>query len=174
MKSEMELLKEEIQKITENQTSINKADELRVMTTMLNDSDFSVGVYDKKIGYIGQRCPHEEAVKFVGDVIQRTTGLDKKEAIHLASQLEFTKRDANFLINNMRDFLSTYMDTGRKMNIMQTESTEANLYVKNMKASTKIIPNKDNSKEIKTITTSPYIKLVSQSKCPKYVDDTNI
>jgi len=168
MKSEMEQVIDEIKKVTETQTSINKADELKVMTTMLNDKDFSVSVYDKKIGYIGQRSPHEEAVKFVGDVIQRTTGLDKKDSVHLASNLEFTKRDANFLITNMKDFLSVYTNTGRKINIMQNESTEANLYVKEMGASTKTIPNKDNPKESKIIKTSPYIKLVSQSKCPKY------
>ena len=168
MKSEMEQVIDEIKKVTETQTSINKADELKVMTTMLNDKDFSVSVYDKKIGYIGQRSPHEEAVKFVGDVIQRATGLDKKDSVHLASNLEFTKRDANFLITNMKDFLSVYTNTGRKINIMQNESTEANLYVKEMGASTKTIPNKDNPKESKIIKTSPYIKLVSQSKCPKY------
>jgi len=168
MKSEMEQLVAEIKKITEHQTSINKADELRVMTTMLNDPEFSVGVYDKKIGYIGQRSPHEEAVKFVGDIIQRATGLEKKDSQHLAAGLEFTKRDANFLINNMKDFLSTYTDTGRKINVIQSAATEANLYTKEMPASTKTIPNKDNPKDVKTITTSPYIKLVSQSKCPKY------
>lgn len=171
MKSEMEQLIAEIKKVTASQTSINKADELRVMTTMLNDSDFSVGVYDKKIGYIGQRSPHEEAVKFVGDVIQRATGLEKKDSQHLAEGLEFTKRDANFLITNMKDFLSVYMNTGRKFNIMQSAATEANLYTKEMTASTKTIPNKDNPKESRTITTSPYIKLVSQSKCPKYTEE---
>lgn len=171
MKSEMENLISEIKKVTETQTSINKADELKVMTTMLNDPDFSVGVYDKKIGYIGQRCPHDEAVKFVGDVIQRATGLEKKDATHLASNLEFTKKDAGFLITNMKDFLATYIGTGRKINIMQTSTTEANLFAREMSASTKTIPNKDNPKESRTITTSPYVKLVSQSKCPKYNDE---
>lgn len=170
MKSEMEQLIEEIKKVTETQTSINKADELRVMTTMLNDPEFSIGVYDKKLGYIGQRSPHEEAVKFVGDIIQRATGLEKKDSQHLASELEFTKRDANFLINNMKDFITTYVSTGRKINMIQSDSTEANLYTKNMAASTKTIPNKDNPKDTKTITTSPYVKLVSQSKCPKYTE----
>lgn len=171
MKSEMEQLMAEIKKTTESQTSINKADELRVMTTMLNDADFSIGIYDKKIGYIGQRCPHEEAVKFVGDVIQRATGLEKKDSQHLASGLEFTKRDASFLLSNMKDFLSVYMDTGRKINIMQNANTEANLYIKEMSASTKTIPSKDNPKESRTITTSAYTKLVSQSKCPKYTEE---
>lgn len=171
MKSEMENLISEIKKATEKQTSINKADEVRVMTTMLNDSDFSIGVYDKKLGYIGQRSPHEEAVKFVTDIVQRSTGLDKKDSQHLAENLEFTKRDANFLLTNMRDFINVYTDAGRKINIIQSAATEANLYTKNIPANTKNIPSKDNPNEVKTITTSPYIKLVSQSRCPKYNND---
>ena len=166
----MENLIAEIKKATEKQTSINKADEIRVMTSMLNDPDFSIGVYDKKLGCIGQKCPHDEAVKFVGDIVQRTTGLDKSDSVHLASNLEFTKRDANFLLSNMRDFINVYTGTGRKLNIMQTATTEANLYTKEMAASTKTIPDKDTG-ESKTITTSPYIKLVSQSKCPRYNDN---
>ena len=141
------------------------------MTTMLNDKDFSVGVYDKKLGYIGQKCPHDEAVKFVGDIVQRTTGLDKADSIHLAENLEFTKKDANFLLSNMKDFVTVYMDTGRKFNIVQSAVTEANLYTKEMSASSKTIPNKDKPGDSKTITTSPYIKLVSQSKCPRYNDN---
>ncbi len=141
------------------------------MTTMLNDKDFSIGVYDKKLGYIGQKSPHDEAVKFVGDIVQRTTGLDKADSVHLASNLEFTKRDANFLLSNMRDFISVYTGTGRKINIIQSAATEANLFTKEIAASTKVIPDKDNPDNNKTITTSPYIKLVSQSKCPKYNTD---
>ena len=137
---------------------------------MLNDPDFSIGVYDKKLGCIGQKCPHDEAVKFVGDIVQRTTGLDKSDSVHLASNLEFTKRDANFLLSNMRDFINVYTFKVRKLYIMQTDTTEANLYTKEMAASTKTIPDKDTG-ESKTITTSPYIKLVSQSKCPRYNDN---
>jgi hypothetical protein len=70
----------------------------------------------------------------------------------------------------MRDFIGVYTGTGRKLNIIQTAATEANLYTKEMTASTKTIPDKDTG-ESKTITTSPYIKLVSQSKCPKYNDN---
>lgn len=170
--TEMEKLIGEIKESTSKQVSINKADEIRLMTTMLNDPEFSVGIYDKKLGYIGQKCPHDEAVSFVADVIQRSTGLDKSDSKHLADNLEFTKKDANFLLNNMRSFLSTYVNTGRKINLIQDEKTEANVFIRNIPASTKIIPDKDNSGNNKTIKTAPYIKLVSQSRCPKYnVDD---
>ena len=170
--TEMEKLIGEIKEATSKQVSINKADEIKLMTTMLNDPEFSVGIYDKKLGYIGQKCPHDEAVSFVADVIQRSTGLDKSDSKHLADNLEFTKKDANFLLNNMRSFLSTYVNTGRKINLIQDEKTEANVFIRNIPASTKIIPDKDNSGNNKTIKTAPYIKLVSQSRCPKYnVDD---
>ena len=169
--TDMELLIEEIKKNTEKQTSINKTDEIRVMTTMLNDPDFSIGVYDKKLGYIGQKSPHDEAVKFVGSIVQRATGLDKADSMHLASNLEFTKKDAVFLLSNMKDFVNIYSTTGRKFNIIQNKNTEANIYTREIAASTKIIPDKDNPGSNKTINTLPYIKLVSQSKCPKYVDN---
>lgn len=167
MKTELEQLISQIKSET-NQIAINKSDEVKVMTAMLNDKDFSLGVYDKKMGYIGQKSPHEEAEKFISDIISRSTGLDKKDSSHLASNFEFTKKDANFLLSNMRDFLQVYTLTGRKINIMQTAATEANLYIKEVPASTKVVPDKDKTGETKTITTSPFIKLVSQSKCPKY------
>jgi len=91
--------------------------------------------------------------------------------MHLASNLEFTKKDAVFLLSNMKDFVNIYSTTGRKFNIIQNKNTEANIYTREIAASTKIIPDKDNPGSNKTINTLPYIKLVSQSKCPKYVDN---
>lgn len=166
-KSELELLVQEIKEST-NQISINKADEIRVMKSMLNDPDFSIGIYDKNLGYIGQRCPHNEAVTFTKNIISGTTGLDSKDSKLLASNYEFTKRDASFLLDNMRDFIQVYTDTGRKINIMQNETTESCLYTKTVKASIKSIPDKDNPGKTKQINTSAYTKLVSVSKCPKY------
>lgn len=166
-KSELEMLISEIKKNTK-QVAVNKVDEVRVMRSMLNDKDYSIGVYDKTMGYIGQRSPHQEAVKFVKGIIQDSTGLDSKDSQHLAENYEFTKKDANFLITNMKDFLNVYTGTGRKINIMQTAATEACLYTKEIKATKKSIPDKDNPGKTKQITTSPYIKLVSNTRCPKY------
>ena len=61
-KSQLEELVNEIKKST-SQVAINKVDEVRVMKSMLNDPDYSIGVYDKTVGYVGQKCPHDEAVK---------------------------------------------------------------------------------------------------------------
>ena len=48
MKTELEQLISQIKSET-NQIAINKSDEVKVMTAMLNDKDFSLGVYDKKM-----------------------------------------------------------------------------------------------------------------------------
>lgn len=169
-KSELEQLVADIKKSTK-QVSVNKVDELKVMKAMLNDKNFSLSVYDKNMGYLGQKCPHDNAVRFVKNVIAGATGLDSKDSQHLAENYEFTKRDASFLIENMKDFVEVYTSTGRKMNIMQSAATEAYIYTKPVAATTKCVPDRDNPGEVKKITTSPYIKLVSSTKCPKYTDE---
>ena len=166
-KSELEQIISDIKRNT-SQIAINKVDEVRVMKSMLNDKDFTIGIYDKNNGYIGQKSPHNEAVKFAKNIIAGSTGLDSKDAMHLAENYEFTKRDANFLLDNMRDFMQVYMSTGRKINIMQTESTEACLNTTVVKSRDKKIPDKSNPGNSKFIKTSPFVKLVSSSRCPKY------
>lgn len=170
-KSELEVLVAEIKKNTANQIAINKVDEVRVMRTMLNDRDFKLGIYDKSLGYIGDRCPHEEAVNFAKNIIAGSTGLDAKDSRHLAENYEFTKRDASFLIDNMRDFLEVYTSTGRKINVMQTAATEACLYTKPVEATNKSVPDKNNPGKNKQVVTSPYVKLVAVTKCPKYGEE---
>lgn len=169
-KSELEQIVSDIKKSTK-QISINKVDEVKVMKAMLNDKDFSLGVYDRTQGYIGQKCPHDDAVKFVKNIITGSTGLDSKDSMHLAEQYEFTNRDANFLLSNMRDFLYVYTGTGRKINVMQSADTEASLFIKPVKSMEKLVPDKDNPGKTKKVVTNSYTKLVSNSKCPKYNSD---
>ena len=167
-KSSLEEMINEI-KANTKQISINRNDEVRVMKEMLNDPNFTVSIYDRAEGYIGQRCPHEEAVGFVKNIIQASTCLDSNDSKHLADKYEFTKRDATFLLTNMKDFMSTYLNTGRKINIVQNEKTEANLFAREVKPITKTIPASEGSKETKQITTQAYTKVISNSKCPKYI-----
>ena len=67
-KSELEQIISDIKRST-SQIAINKVDEVRVMKSMLNDKDFTIGIYDKNNGYIGQKSPHNEAVKFAKNII---------------------------------------------------------------------------------------------------------
>lgn len=167
-KSELESIISEI-KTSAKQISINKIDEVKVMKSMLNDKDFKIAVYDKNEGYIGDRCPAEEAKGFISNIIQAATGLDAKDSKHLADEYEFTKKDAVYLVNNAKDFMEVYMRTGRKLNIIQNGEGEASIYAREIPASTKNIPAKPGSPEIKEIKTPAYTKIVSISRSPKYL-----
>ena len=167
-KSELEGIISEIKK-SAKQISINKIDEVRVMKSMINDKDFKISIYDKNEGFIGEKCPAEEATAFVASIIQSTTGLDSKDSKHLADNYEFTKKDATFLVGNAKDFMEVYMRTGRKLNIIQNGAGEASIYARDIPAATKTIPAKPGSPETKQISTPAYTKIVSISKSPKYV-----
>lgn len=162
----MESLMSEIKEITKKQKSASRVDEIRVMRTMLNDPDFSVSIYDKNKGLIGTRCPREEAVKFAANISASITGLDTKSATELASNYEFTKKDAIFLLENGKDFTQTYLSTGRKLPIVQTEDAEAALLLKHVESKEKAIPSSDGTKQ--TTTVPAFNKVVCKSKSPKY------
>lgn len=165
--TELEIMVEEIKK-TSSQTAINKVDELKVMTCMLNDKDFKFDIYQRGNGKVAEVCPHDEMVSLATEIICTGTGLDKNTSNHLASNMTFSKSEARKILDLNKEFIDVYMRTGRKYNLMQNESTEANIYTKDMGPSKKSIPDKDNPGTTKSITTSPYIKLVSQTRCPKY------
>lgn len=162
----MESLLSEIKEITKKQKAASRVDEIRVMRTMLNDPDFSISVYDRNKGLIGTRCPREEAVKFSANISSAITGLDTKSATELANNYEFTKKDAIFLIENSRDFTQTYLSTGRKLPIVQSEDSEASLLYRHVDAKEKNIPSSDGTKQ--TTMVPAYNKVVCKSKSPKY------
>ena len=161
----MQELMKQIQEITVKQKSQNKGDEVAVAQALLNDPDFQVGIYDKNKGLIGTRNVHEEAVKFITNVTSEITGLEKKTTEDLASKYTFTKKDANFIINTSRDFIQTYLKTGRKLNIVQAEDAEANIFLRPTVAKEKLIPTKEGTKLVKT---GAYQKVACKSGCPKY------
>lgn len=156
-------LMNEIREVTKKQKSASRVDEVRVMKTMLNDPEFSVSVYDKNKGYVGKRCPREEACKFIGNIASNLTGLDSKSANELANEYEFTKKDAIFLIENNRDFTQTYLSTGRKLPIIQSETSEAAIFIRHIDEKEKTVPNKNGSTKV-----SAFDKVICRSKSPKY------
>lgn len=108
----MELVKEINE--TRTQTSASNKDELKVMQAMLNDPDFVVDVYGKS-GVIGQYCPYDDAHNMAANIIKGAAKISTKEAEHLAESYEFTKSDANTFINISKEFINTYVETGRKL-----------------------------------------------------------
>lgn len=161
----MDDLMKDIREITKKQKAASRVDEIRVMKTMLNDPNFTISIYDRNKGYIGTRNPREEALKFITNTAVAITGLDNKSAAELASKYEFTKKDAMFLIDNNRDFDTTYLSTGRKLPIVQSIDSEAAIFYRSVASREKLVPSGDSSK---STTVPAYNKVICRSKCPKY------
>lgn len=101
---------------TRTQTSASSKDETRVMKAMLNDPEFKVDVYGKN-GVEKTYSPYEESRILVGNIIKDTTKISTNEAMELAKQYEFGKQESNIMIGISKEFINTYMETGRKLNL---------------------------------------------------------
>jgi hypothetical protein len=161
----MEELISEIRKITKNQKAQSISDQVRVQQMLLNDPNYEVSIYDKSKGRIGSRNVHDEAIRFIADTTAAITGLDKQSARECAKSYKFTKKDANFFLNMTHDFMQTYLDTGRKLNIIQTEDSEASIFYRQIGVREKVIPSKNGSVKI-----PGYKKVIVRSKAPKYMN----
>ena len=67
------------------------------------------------------------------------------------------------MIENSRDFINTYLGTGRKLPVVQSEKAQADLIIREVPAKEKTVPGSN-----KTTKVPAYDKIISKSKCPKY------
>lgn len=150
------------------QKSASNKDEARVMKAMLNDRDYSVDVYDKK-GEISVYSPSQDMRKVLTNVIATTTKMPTAEAAELAANYEFTKSDAASMVNVSKEFVNTYVQTGRKMNLGGRETMDVSLTLKHIKQKEKSVPSTEaNAAQKKTIVPA-HDGLKVQSKCPLWM-----
>lgn len=157
-----ELIKSIIEKT--NQTAINKTDEVELMQCMLNDKDFKVAIYDRNKGYLGSRSPRCDAISIAVDTLAGATGMSTVEAYALTEDYEFTKRDASRFINIGKDFISTYLQTGRKMNLVSEPRCEATVNLRYVEEHDKNVPDRENPGKVKTVRAAESIKMVCTNK----------
>lgn len=112
----MENLTSMIENIKSNlsQAGASQKDEIAVMKAMLNDRDYTVDVY-KRNGEVEQYKPAEDARNMVANIVSSTTKISSAEAKSLADKYEFEKSDARTMINLSKEFIHSYMGTGRKL-----------------------------------------------------------
>ena len=111
---------------TRTQTSASAKDEIRVMRAMLNEPEFKVDVYGKS-GVEGQYCPYEESRMMVSNIIKDTTKIPTKEAMELANNYEFGKQEATIMVGLSKEFINTYIETGRKLPLGGRETSNISI-----------------------------------------------
>lgn len=168
MSSKFENAKQVIADVTANvsQRSASRKDEITVMKAMMNDSDFSVDVYEKD-GKVGEYYPAREIRKMVANVMASTTRIPNKEAAELVDSYEFTKSDAAALVGASKEFVNTYLHTGRKLPLGGRETSNIELMWKEVAKRTAGIPSKDGSRAETIIPAHGGIK--ASCPCPKWV-----
>lgn len=123
------------------QTSSSVKDEIRVMKAMLNDPTFKVDIWSKD-GIEGQYCPYDEARTMVANIIKDTTKISNNEATDLASSYEFGNQEASIMIGISKEFINTYIETGRKLPLGGRETSDIAIAKKVKEAHTNSYPKK--------------------------------
>lgn len=139
----MEKVHELLNEIKTNlsQTSSSQKDEVRVMKAMLNDRDYAVGIYGKD-GKEGEYCPANDARAMMSSVISSAAKVSQPEAEKMMDAYEFKKSDATTMINISKEFVNTFVQTGRKLPLGGREKSNVALSLKDIEASTRSYPKK--------------------------------
>lgn len=143
MANEMTSVVGVVQDIKDNlkQRNSSQKDEIAVMQAMLNDTSYSVDIYDKS-GKIGDYCPADDFNNMVSSIISSTTKISKEEAKSLTEAHEVTKTEARSQVNISKEFINTYLNTGRKLPLGGRELTNFALSVRDVPERLKPCPRK--------------------------------
>lgn len=144
MTSAYDIIKDVKSNVT--QCSSSKKDEITVMQAMMNDTNFSVDVYSKG-GKVDEYYPSRELRKVVTNVVASTTHIPVKEATELVNAYEFTRVDAAAMVNMSKEFVNTYLQTGRKLSLGGRKNSDIELMWKNIEDRTTEIPIKSETGE---------------------------
>lgn len=107
----------------------SKKDEVRMMKSLMNDDSYEVDIYgnDGKEGTIN---PSNTLRSFCSSILTNVARIPTVEANHLMSSYEFKKSDAEKLIDFSKEFVNTYLHSGRKLPLGGREKSNISLALK--------------------------------------------
>lgn len=124
-----------------SQTSSSRKDEVKVMQAMLNDTSYEVGVYDAS-GLKETYNPAKDFKTMASSIISSTTKISKDESEKLMSDYEVSKSEASSMVDISKEFVNTYLTTGRKLPFGGRETSSFALSQKHVEKSVKHPPKK--------------------------------
>ncbi len=124
-----------------DQVSSSRKDEVRVMQAMLNDKEYTVGVYGKD-GQEDVYTPFADARDMIATIIASTAKINKSEAELLAQDHMFSKSEATSMVNIGKEFVNTYIHSGRKLPLGSREKSNVAIALKEVAPSQRSYPKK--------------------------------
>ena len=117
----------------------SKKDETRVMKAMLNDTSYSVDVY-AGTGKIGEFNPSKEMRSMCTSILSSAASIPLAEANSLMEKYTFKKSEATSMVNISKEFVNTYIHSGRKLNLGGREKSNISLSLKEVPAGERTYP----------------------------------
>lgn len=145
--------------------SSNK-DEVEVMRTMMNDTEYIVNIYNDN--NTDTYNPGEDIRKMMANVISETTCISKKEAKELLKNYEFSKSDARTMVRFGKEYVNTYLQTGRKYNLGGRNMSNVSLLWKNIQERSVEVPVKGTD-ERRRITIPSYEGIKAINEFPAWI-----
>ena len=147
-----------------SQVSSSKKDEVRVMQAMLSDPSYEVNVYSKE-GVVGTYNPTNDFRHMCASVISNAAKVPMAEAEQLMTDYSVKKSEAESMVNVSKEFVNTFIQTGRKLPLGAREKSDVSLSIK------KVGVNDDGTDRYsKTATTIPAHESVRvYAPCPSWV-----
>lgn len=108
-------------------------DELTVMKAMLNDQTYQVDIYSSE-GKVGTYNPAKSFRGMLSSVISDTTGIPRIEADNLLNNYEIKTSEAKSVLDFSKEYINTYLHTGRKLPLGGREKSNVSLIEKTIPA----------------------------------------
>lgn len=158
-----------------SQTSSSQRDEIAVMRSMMNDTSYEVGIYSTE-GMVGVYCPAKEVRNTFASVLSSAAKVPMQEATKLMDNYEFKKPDAATMVDLSKEFINTFLQTGRKLPLGSREKSNVSLSLKQVEATTRSYPKKvgiaaDGSPKYEKANTSvpEHQSIKVHASCPAWV-----
>lgn len=147
-----------------NRVASSSKDEVEVMRAMMNDTEYKVTVYPTKEEY----NPSESLRNMCASIISSTANINKNEARDLVGNYEFTKADAEVMVDFSKEYITTYMKTGRKLPLGGRENSNVILQAKHIKSREINIPKADGKSANSKIKTPEFDGIKASNKIPNW------
>lgn len=119
----------------------SQKDEIRVMRAMLNDTTYEVDLYGKN-GLENVYNPAKDFRGMVANIVSSTTKVPHQEAEKLVEGYDVRKTDAETMVNVSKQFIDTFVHTGRKLPIGGREESNVSLSLKSVPTTTRVFNKK--------------------------------
>lgn len=130
----------------------SKKDELKVMKALMNDTSYNVDVYGAN-GKERSFNPSTELRDMCASVFSSAAKISINEAKSLMKDHEFKKSEAEQMIEFSKEFIITYLQTGRKLTLGGRKLSNVSLALKKVPAGERTYPkcigyDKESGKKI--------------------------